>query len=46
MGFVEGEMNRGMRVLAGAVCLLVVLVPYGAAQAEREVYVLTVDGGG
>ena len=37
-------MNRGMRVLAGAVCLLVVLVSYGAAQAEREVYVLTVDG--
>ncbi|HUV91160.1 MAG TPA: nodulation protein NfeD [Anaerolineae bacterium] len=37
-------MKRGMRVLAGAVCLLVVLVSYGAAQAEREVYVLTVDG--
>ena len=30
-------MNRGVRVLAGVLCLLAVLVPYGVAQAEREV---------
>ncbi|MFQ6102358.1 MAG: nodulation protein NfeD [Anaerolineae bacterium] len=37
-------MGKGMRVLVAALCLLVGLVANTAAQTEREVHVLTVDG--